>query len=240
MSKAVTIVYVILGIPLVYLFVTNLGQHLSGLVTACLNKISVDTHNPITRKKNNCNNSNSGGNALNKSRDEALGLTALTGSRRSTWQTKGGAGTSSQQNGLKLENANDGMKKSLTKSKFIPIVLVCIVIMFVYMLCGALILSESQDWEFSDSFFFCFMALLTIGFGDIRPTGPHLWPCIFYVFFSLAILATCYYLLRNSWPRGSGRCRRRRKRAGPGSGSSSVVCSQENIAKRNWTRHVCH
>lgn len=48
-------------------------------------------------------------------------------------------------------------------------VIVCLIIVLCYICGGALLFQEFESWKFTESAYFCFITLTTIGFGDITP-----------------------------------------------------------------------
>jgi hypothetical protein len=69
--------------------------------------------------------------------------------------------------------------------------------MFLYIFVGAAALSSSEGgWTFGEAFYFCFVSILTVGYGGLRPQDSNLWPCVVYIFFGMAVVSTCFYILR--------------------------------------------
>ncbi len=50
----------------------------------------------------------------------------------------------------------------------VPIIL-CLLIMMVYIILGAVVYSQWEGWDITDSAYFSFITLTTIGFGDFVP-----------------------------------------------------------------------
>ncbi len=138
--------------------------------------------------------------------------------RRNTWQTKGGAGGGGggSANSILVGNGSintlcsNGSEdvddrsggnfifNSLARPKdlLLPL-LASAVLVALYVVCGALLLSEAQGWTAGEALYFCFVALCTVGFGGLRPEDPHLFPCVAYLFFGLAVISTCFHLIRD-------------------------------------------
>jgi hypothetical protein len=47
--------------------------------------------------------------------------------------------------------------------------MVNLVIIFLFLFCGALVFQHAEDWGLGPSLYFCFVTLTTIGFGDYTP-----------------------------------------------------------------------
>ncbi|XP_013144530.1 PREDICTED: TWiK family of potassium channels protein 12-like [Papilio polytes] len=91
-------------------------------------------------------------------------------------------------------------------------VLLCLAAIFIYITLGAIILYKLDNMSIIDGFYFCFMALSTIGFGSIIPgmsyTTIHgvryytinsttLWFCSVYTLTGLALTAMCFGVIHD-------------------------------------------
>lgn len=70
---------------------------------------------------------------------------------------------------------------------------VAIVILILYIVVGATIFTYLEGgWKFSDSFYFVFISMSTIGLGDIVPSRPlYMMVTMLYLVFGLALTSMC-------------------------------------------------
>lgn len=69
---------------------------------------------------------------------------------------------------------------------------VAIFILLAYMLFGATIYFTWENWSFFEAFYFVFISISTIGFGDFVPQHPIYMMCsILYLIFGLALTSMC-------------------------------------------------
>lgn len=84
---------------------------------------------------------------------------------------------------------------------------------FRYICGGAILFCKWEDWEFLDAFYFCFISLSTIGFGDLVP-GDKIYRrgkdknlvdevfelsfifCSMYLMLGMALIAMCFNLMQ--------------------------------------------
>uniref|UniRef100_A0A2A4J5D2 Protein kinase domain-containing protein n=1 Tax=Heliothis virescens TaxID=7102 RepID=A0A2A4J5D2_HELVI len=75
--------------------------------------------------------------------------------------------------------------------------------LFLYLSAGAgLFKMWEDDWTFYDGFYFCFITMTTIGFGDIVPKRPkYMLICTVYILIGLALTSTIIELVRRQYAR---------------------------------------
>ncbi|XP_021362018.1 potassium channel subfamily K member 4-like [Mizuhopecten yessoensis] len=65
-------------------------------------------------------------------------------------------------------------------------------IMVIYLLIGCMMYPAWEDWSFLDSFYFVFISMSTIGFGDILPAHPKFFLISgIYLFIGLSLISMC-------------------------------------------------
>ena len=77
-------------------------------------------------------------------------------------------------------------------------------LLFLFLSFGAWIFSLSEDWSFLDSFYFCFITMTTIGFGDMVPglgadRATYMLMCTVYIFIGMAFTTTIIELVRRQY-----------------------------------------
>ena len=105
-----------------------------------------------------------------------------------------------------IMNIKKKFNRSLRDDVTVPVYL-CLVVMAVYIVFGALLFSLWDGWEFLVGAYFCFVTLTTIGFGDYVPgvvgdgaSGAvgteRLILCSVYVILGLALIGMCIDLMQ--------------------------------------------
>ncbi|KAG8187501.1 hypothetical protein JTE90_022894 [Oedothorax gibbosus] len=101
-----------------------------------------------------------------------------------------------------VSNASSTSKENEEEAS-VPIML-CISIVVGYICGGAILFSSWEGWDYSDSCYFCFITLTTIGFGDMVPGTAVLSEdaqlalglCSMYLLFGMALLAMSFNLVQ--------------------------------------------
>ncbi|KFM59056.1 TWiK family of potassium channels protein 18, partial [Stegodyphus mimosarum] len=67
-----------------------------------------------------------------------------------------------------------------------------VILLITYMMLGAFIFTLWEDWSFFESFYFVFISMSTIGFGDYVPNHPmYMMATFIYLLFGLALTSMC-------------------------------------------------
>ncbi|XP_071170980.1 uncharacterized protein [Mytilus edulis] len=94
---------------------------------------------------------------------------------------------------IEQENKEDKIKQEIENK--LPIA-VPIVILIIYIFLGAIMYTLWEDWGFLDAFYFVFISVSTIGFGDITPAHTKFFiVSSIYVFIGLALVSMCINVL---------------------------------------------
>ncbi|OAD53064.1 TWiK family of potassium channels protein 7 [Eufriesea mexicana] len=85
-----------------------------------------------------------------------------------------------------------------------------VVSLFLYLACGAgMFMLWEDDWDFFDGFYFCFVTMTTIGFGDLVPKKPkYTLLCTLYILVGLALTSTIIELVRRQYAQSWRRLQR--------------------------------
>ncbi|XP_032686686.1 TWiK family of potassium channels protein 7 [Odontomachus brunneus] len=85
-------------------------------------------------------------------------------------------------------------------------------LLFLYLACGAgMFMLWEDDWDFFDGFYFCFVTMTTIGFGDLVPKKPkYTLLCTLYILVGLALTSTIIELVRRQYAQSWRRLQRLR------------------------------
>ena len=85
-----------------------------------------------------------------------------------------------------------------------------IVLLFLYLACGAgMFMLWEDDWNFFDGFYFCFVTMTTIGFGDLVPKKPkYTLLCTLYILVGLALTSTIIELVSRQYAQSWRRLQR--------------------------------
>ncbi|KAG7207955.1 hypothetical protein KM043_009540 [Ampulex compressa] len=85
-----------------------------------------------------------------------------------------------------------------------------VLLLFVYLACGAgMFMLWEDDWDFFDGFYFCFVTMTTIGFGDLVPKKPnYTLLCTLYILIGLALTGTIIELVRRQYAQSWRRLQR--------------------------------
>lgn len=97
---------------------------------------------------------------------------------------------------------SDSHASSMHGLSILAPICLCFSMMVIYIVIGALVLYRLENWPILDGIYFCFMALSTIGFGDLMPglrkdSSATLWFCSIYIMSGMALTAMCFNVLHD-------------------------------------------
>lgn len=98
----------------------------------------------------------------------------------------------------------DFIRTALETRKTSSYSFIALMFLLLYMSIGALLLTLwEKQWSFFEGFYFCFITMTTIGFGDLVPNhllGPvYIFICLMYILVGLAFTSTIIELVRRQY-----------------------------------------
>lgn len=109
-----------------------------------------------------------------------------------------------------VSSSEDSNNMWETNEVTIPISTILIVF-FCYIVLGSIFFSWWENWNYMDGSYFCFVSLVTIGFGDLVPgqtlgsgdegnvqrVDGQLIFCSIYILFGMALMSMCFHLTQH-------------------------------------------
>ncbi|XP_045469717.1 TWiK family of potassium channels protein 7 [Harmonia axyridis] len=105
-----------------------------------------------------------------------------------------------------LSATDNESKISIHGCSILAPVLLCLCMMFIYICIGTFVLFRLENWSLLDGFYFCFMSLTTIGFGNMIPgndrmfrsnSNATIWFCSIYIVSGMALTAMCFNVVHD-------------------------------------------
>ncbi|KAM3723663.1 TWiK family of potassium channels protein [Dirofilaria immitis] len=197
-GKTLTILFAIIGIPLMLLFLTNIGDVMAKIFRFFYARSIRLKYRLILwhkrRKASELRRANSLGSRL--ARDINTDVSGDSFRLGADMQDLLTARTQIEQ--LEVKESVEAQLQRIS----VPLSLVFFT-MFAYLVAGSVLFCLWEGWTFLDSFYFCYISLTTIGFGDKFPGASvgndkdaqkKLVITSVYLLFGMALLAMCFNL----------------------------------------------
>ncbi|KAG0411251.1 hypothetical protein HPB47_011627 [Ixodes persulcatus] len=199
-GKMVTILYAIVGIPLMLLYLTNIGDILAKAFRYVYGKLCTcrPAQHPQRRRRQPLPLHN---HLQRNAAVENYRVHHIVGHNSVDLQDG-----KLRDDPVRVESlADDDVYEGGAKPRVSVPITLCFVIMIGYISGGAVIFSLWEGWEFLDGSYFCFVTLSTIGFGDLVPgdtvvsdsgSQEKLVICSLYLLVGMALIAMCFNLMQ--------------------------------------------
>uniref|UniRef100_A0A0K0EYV5 Potassium channel subfamily K member 18 (inferred by orthology to a human protein) n=1 Tax=Strongyloides venezuelensis TaxID=75913 RepID=A0A0K0EYV5_STRVS len=214
-GKTLTILFAIIGIPLMLLFLTNIGDVMAKIFRFLYARSIRFKYNVILWHKKRQAAKIRKANSLVAKLARAQTMRQYNGNLRGMVRDD----TSLDSMGFGVTNASDVREMLVARAHLdqlevkesveaqlqrisVPLFLVLLT-MLAYLIAGAILFCLWEGWTFLDAFYFAYISLTTIGFGDLFPGASvgndkdaqkKLVITSVYLLFGMALLAMCFNL----------------------------------------------
>ncbi|CAL1292401.1 unnamed protein product [Larinioides sclopetarius] len=203
-GKIATIIYAIIGIPLMLLYLTNIGDILAKSFRYVYGRIcSCGSSDPYKRRRHNNHHHHPSENY------RVHHIVAHNSPKRHHPNSEPGVQDKLHmppEDEVRIENMADlDLDIEYEKPRVSVPITLCLLILVSYISGGAVLFSLWEGWGFLDGSYFCFVTLSTIGFGDLVPgdsvvsdegTQEKLVICSLYLLIGMALIAMCFNLMQ--------------------------------------------
>lgn len=217
-GKFLAMVYAVLGIPLALLVLAEVGKRFTVLLKMMYSsirryyytgkfrkKVIKNVRNRISRRRiNSAKNVENGNGGLDQTTKEKSKSeeTIIFIKKHDLGQTQHLSLKSKAESEISLDEDNSTLSQSTEKVKVLydieiddsfnlPISIAGIILV-IYIFLGAIMYLFWEDWTFLDAFYFVFISISTIGFGDVVPEHPkYFLISAIYLFMGLALVSMC-------------------------------------------------
>jgi len=196
-AKIATMIYAIFGIPIMLWYLSNVGSLLAKIsrflcaklcCCCCYEDPPPPRQQPPQSSAPNATSNRKGSDPYYQMKpgDGDVTLTQSYGDEALSRRDEGDEGSSHP------------------RLSILFILLLSIGVLLAYISLGSYIVSRWEKWHFLDGFYFCFLTLTTISFGDIRApktgglerfTTRTEWFCSFYILFGMALTSMFFNIL---------------------------------------------
>lgn len=222
LGKAVTIGYALLGIPLTMLYLTSVGSMLSKVARGAFSRAlccclcsncgycCYDERRMAEKERRM---------KMRRQREEIKTQQNTQKPQEPFYVVKASSEAMSTSHNKDVDKSNPNLNKDVdniswpdTDSKLsmqglsiLAPILLCLCIMFAYIVIGTVVLYKIDNLRPIDGFYFCFMSLSTIGFGNLIPghskqngtENATMWFCSIYIMSGLALTAMCFNVVHD-------------------------------------------
>ncbi|CAG7725674.1 unnamed protein product [Allacma fusca] len=192
-GKALTIFYALFGIPLLLLYFSNVGNFLATSLREFYSSFNRCKASLEKMKKSR---------EMERTAKQNFQVDYKTNRIESIGEDHNGEAKAEAEMGLQESQAdNDEWTNEVT----IPIS-TCLAVFSFYILMGSLVFSWWENWNYLDGSYFCFISLVTIGFGDLVPADStesqrsrrtvdgQLIFCSIYLLVGMGLMAMLFHL----------------------------------------------
>ncbi|KHN70643.1 TWiK family of potassium channels protein 7 [Toxocara canis] len=168
-GRVACIVFALFGIPLLLVTIADIGKFLSDLLSFLYR-----TYRTFKRK------------VRKQSRRISHHYR-----ERSMSQSQQSGSSSIKAGSINLDDIDSDSESSCEDELRIPVVMVLFVLV-AYTAIGGLLFRAWEGWQYFDAFYFCFITMATVGFGDIVPTEQvYMFFTMAYIIFGLSLATMC-------------------------------------------------
>ncbi|CAD5216529.1 unnamed protein product [Bursaphelenchus okinawaensis] len=179
-GRMVCILFALIGIPLLLVTIADIGRFLSEFLNYAHLSIRAFIKN-VRRQSRRLSH-------FRRKRPNSIsGQSTATG----TTVNAGSMNLNDLRDPTSLDEEDEEYNEEPKEPLRIPILMVLCVILS-YTALGGLLFQKFEEWPYMEAFYFCFITMATIGFGDYVPTKQmYTFITLIYIIFGLALATMC-------------------------------------------------